>query len=60
MIRPLTLTRLPDVRAYLFCVGYYAVHELRRDEPMDPLDREQEYVRAGRLALKAERDAGRG
>ena len=56
----LTLNRLPDVRPYLFAIGYEILHELRRHEPMEPLDREQEYVIAGRLALQAERDAGRG
>jgi hypothetical protein len=56
----LTLTRLPDVRAYLFYVGYDAIHDSRLNEPMDPVDREQEYVTAGRLALRAERDSGRG
>jgi len=56
----LILARLPDVRAYLFTIGHHTVHELRRHELMDPLDREQEYVRAGRPALKAERDSGRG
>jgi hypothetical protein len=56
----LTLIRLPDVRAYLFYVGYDAIHDSRPNEPMDPLGREQEYVTAGRLALRAERDSGRG
>lgn len=53
-------TRQPDVRAYFYYIGYGEVHDLRRDDLMDPIVREQEYVRAGRLALLAERTAGRG
>jgi hypothetical protein len=56
----LILNSLPDIRAYFFYVGYHAVHELRRNDDLDALVREQVYVTAGRLAMQAEKNRGHG
>jgi hypothetical protein len=49
------MTRLPDVRASLYYVGYDAVHDSRLNDPMDPerLTRQQdEYTWGSRYCTK--------
>jgi hypothetical protein len=58
-----SLISLPDVRPYLYYVGYHSSRRMNLQgqiESLDPSEVEQAYVVAGRQYLLNERERGRG
>ena len=58
-----SLISLPDVRPYLYYVGYHSSRRMNiqgQIESLEPLEIEQAYVVAGRRYLMEERKRGRG